>query len=45
MRVELVSDRMSFIMLRSRWCHIIVLDVHAPREDNVVDAKKYMGIV
>jgi hypothetical protein len=32
-RVEFVSDRMSYIMLRGRWCHIIVLNVHAPTED------------
>jgi hypothetical protein len=24
------SDRMSYILLRGRWCHIIVLNVHAP---------------
>jgi hypothetical protein len=29
-RVEFVSDRMSYIILRSRWCNIIVLNVHAP---------------
>jgi hypothetical protein len=28
-RVEFVSDRMSYIILRGRWCHIIVLNVHA----------------
>jgi hypothetical protein len=33
-RVEFVSDRMSYIILRGRWCHIIVLNVHAPTEDN-----------
>jgi hypothetical protein len=31
-RVEFVSDRMSFIILRGRWCDIIVLNVHAPTE-------------
>jgi hypothetical protein len=31
--VEYVSDRMSYIILRGRWCHIIVLNVHAPTED------------
>jgi hypothetical protein len=25
---EFVSDRMSHIILRGRWCHIIVLNVH-----------------
>jgi exonuclease III len=38
-RVELVSDRMSYIILRSRWCHIIVLNVHAPTEDRTDDVK------
>jgi hypothetical protein len=33
-RVEFVSDRMSYIILRGRWCHIIVLNVHAPTEDS-----------
>jgi hypothetical protein len=32
-RVEFVSDRMSYIILRGRWCDIIVLNVHAPCED------------
>jgi hypothetical protein len=32
-RVEFVSDRMSYIILRGRWCHIIVLNVQAPTED------------
>jgi hypothetical protein len=32
-RFEFVSDRMSYIILRGHWCHIIVLNVHAPTED------------
>jgi hypothetical protein len=32
-RVEFVSGRMSYIILRDRWCNIIVLNVHAPTED------------
>jgi hypothetical protein len=32
-RVEFVSDRMSYIILRGRWCNIIVINVHAPCED------------
>jgi hypothetical protein len=35
-RVELVSDRMPYII---RWCHIIVLNVHAPTEDKTDDVK------
>jgi exonuclease III len=38
-RVEFVSDRMSYIILRGRWCHIIVLNVHAPTEDKNYDVK------
>jgi len=32
-RVEFVSDRLSYIVLRVRWCNIIVLNVHAPSEE------------
>jgi exonuclease III len=38
-RVQFVSDRMSYIILRGRWCHIIVLNVHAPTEDKTDDGK------
>jgi hypothetical protein len=38
-RVEFVSDRMSYIILRGRWCHTIVLNVHAPTEDKTDDVK------
>jgi hypothetical protein len=38
-RVEFVSDRKSYIILRGRWCDIIVLNVHAPREDKNDDRK------
>jgi hypothetical protein len=38
-RVEFVSVRMSYIILRGRWCHIIVLNVHAQREDKIDDVK------
>ena len=31
-RVEFVSDRVSYIVLRGRWCDIIFLKVHAPNE-------------
>jgi hypothetical protein len=30
---------MSFIILRGRWCHIVVLNVHAPTEDKTDDVK------
>jgi exonuclease III len=38
-RVELVSDRLSYIILRGRWCNIIVLNVHTPTEDKIDDIK------
>jgi exonuclease III len=37
--VQFVSDRMSYIILRGRWCHIIVLNIHAPTEDKTDDVK------
>ena len=30
-RIEFVGDRRSYIVLRGRWCNIIVLNVNAPR--------------
>jgi hypothetical protein len=38
-RVEFVSERMSYIVLRDRWCNIIVLNVHAPMEEKGDDSK------
>jgi hypothetical protein len=38
-RVEFVTDWMSYIILRGRWCHIIVLNVHAPTEDKTDGVK------
>jgi hypothetical protein len=38
-RVEFVSERMLCIILRGRWCDIIVLNVHAPTEDKIDDIK------
>ena len=38
-RVEFVSDRMSYIVLRVPWCNIIVLDVHVPSEEKSDDLK------
>jgi exonuclease III len=32
-RDEFVNDEMSYITLRGRWCHIIVLNVHAATEN------------
>jgi hypothetical protein len=37
--VEFVSDRMSYIILRGYWCHVIVLNVHAPTENKIDNVK------
>ena len=31
--VELISDKMSYIVLRGRWCNIIAQNAHAPAEE------------
>jgi hypothetical protein len=38
-RIKFVSNRMSYITLKGRWCDIIVLNVHAPTEDKDEDIK------
>ena len=38
-RVEFVSNRLSYIVLRGRWCNIIVLNVHAPSEEKSDQSK------
>jgi exonuclease III len=38
-RVEFVSDRMSYMILRGRWCNVIVLNVHVPTEEKIDDIK------
>jgi hypothetical protein len=38
-RMEFISVWMSYIILRGRWCNIIVLNVHAPCEDKGDDVK------
>jgi hypothetical protein len=38
-RVEFVSDRISYIILRGCWCDIIILNVHVPTEDRIDDVK------
>jgi hypothetical protein len=37
--LSFVNDRTSYIILRGRWFHIIVLNVHAPTEDKTDDVK------
>jgi len=38
-RVEFFSDRVSYVILRGRWCSIVVLNVHAPGEEKGDDSK------
>jgi hypothetical protein len=38
-RVECVSDRMSYIILRGNWCHIIDLNLHSSTADKTDDMK------
>jgi len=37
--VEFINDRVRYIVLRGRWCKIIVLNVHAPSEEMCEDSK------
>jgi hypothetical protein len=38
-RVEFVSDRMLYIILRGHWSLIIVLNAYDPLEDEIDDVK------
>ena len=38
-RVEFVSDRVSYIIIRGRSCNIIVLNVHAPSKEKSDESK------
>jgi hypothetical protein len=38
-RGEFISDRVSYVVLRGRWCNIIVLNVHAPSEEKSENLK------
>ena len=38
-RVEIVGDRVLHIILRGRWCNVIVLNVRAPNEKKRDDSK------
>ena len=35
-----VSDRVSYIVLRGRWCNIIVVNVHVPSKEKSDDSKE-----
>jgi hypothetical protein len=39
MREEFVSDRMSYMVLRGRSCHVTVLNVHSPTEEKRDESK------
>jgi len=38
-RIEFVSDRLSYIVLRGHWLHIILANVHAPSEEKSEELK------
>jgi len=38
-KLEFVSDRVSYLVLRGHWCNILVLNVHAPSEEKSDDSK------
>jgi hypothetical protein len=42
-RVDFISDRMWYTILRGRWCKVIVLNVHARCEDKGDDEKDSFG--
>jgi len=44
-RVDFVSDRMSYIVLRDRWCNIIVLNVHAPSWEKSDEIKDFFFVM
>ena len=37
-RVEFASERLSYIVMRVRWCNIITQKVYAPSEEKSVDS-------
>jgi hypothetical protein len=44
-RFEFVSRRMSYIMLRDHWFHVIVLKVHTPTQDEIDDVNdSFFGV-
>jgi len=38
-RVQFVSDRMSYTVLRGCWCNVVVQNAHAPSEEKSDDSK------
>ena len=41
-RVEFVGDSVTHIVLRGRWCNIVVLNVLAPTEEKSGDTKTFL---
>jgi len=41
-KVEFLSDRMSYMVLRGRWCNIILLNLHAPSEEKSDDSRQFL---
>jgi len=41
-KIEFISDKVPYIVLRGRWCDIIVLNVHAPSEKKVMIQKRQL---
>jgi hypothetical protein len=39
-RVQFVSDRVSYVIMRGRWCNNIVLHVHKPSEGKSDESKE-----
>jgi hypothetical protein len=37
--LEFVSDTMSYLVLRGRWCNVVVLNVHTPSEEESDDTR------
>jgi hypothetical protein len=44
-RVEFVSDRRSYIVLRGCWCNITVMNVNVPSEDKSGVSKFVWGFI
>jgi exonuclease III len=38
-KVEFVSNKIPYIILRGRWCDIILLNVHVPTKEKIDDMK------
>jgi hypothetical protein len=36
-----VGDRMSYIIIRRRWCDIVVMNVHGPTENKINDVDSF----